>query len=276
MVLAASAPRRYSRVTNMSTNMYPGGIVAKRLQSLTGTSTTTRALRVLCASLRCGASELEPPFDVRKLADAAGIVAIEMTGDTNDAGELVGEPGAFVARLPRGVPLVRQRFTVAHEIAHAVLFTRGIDRRRGGRRSPAVEAICDGFATELLMPHETALQTVGDAIWDAASVQSLKDRFKVSSQVAARWLTDVTHPLRGIGYGQVLDDSQPLLWDWRVGGQAWLLEHADVTKAVVSEIKRGGGTQRLLIPDRRFGTKTCAVEVVPGKARDEALVVAVA
>jgi len=70
----------------------------------------------------------------------------------------------------------RRRFTIAHEMGHALL-------ERAGKRLPhsgtEVERLCDKFAAEILMPRDRFLETIGSTL-TIERLFDLKRAFQVS------------------------------------------------------------------------------------------------
>ncbi|MCC7369026.1 MAG: ImmA/IrrE family metallo-endopeptidase [Chloroflexi bacterium] len=108
-------------------------------------------------------------------------------------------PGARPAgRRPPAPPTVlplaratnRQRFTIAHEIGHAILFERlaGQPEVLAALREPAhwadTEALCDVAAHELLVPLDELLPAVRSAGVSLRGVERLAARFRVAREVA--------------------------------------------------------------------------------------------
>lgn len=105
-----------------------------------------------------GDDDLVAPIDVKRVARSMGI---EVRLDELEA----NTHGMFVRRLSREVILVnrhdhlhRQRFTIAHELGHAVLHAGDrvfVDYRRDARSASGAfleEVEANAFAAELLMP----------------------------------------------------------------------------------------------------------------------------
>jgi hypothetical protein len=76
------------------------------------------------------------------------------------SGELRRVPGGFVVAYSTFLSPPRRRFTIAHEIAHAIFESTGPNCPRAGKE---LERLCDMLATEFLMPRHVFLQESGDA-----------------------------------------------------------------------------------------------------------------
>jgi hypothetical protein len=100
-----------------------------------------------------------PPVDVRGLARALGVPVKAATLPPNISGEIrPGEEGGYIIRVSRHDSPGRQRFTVAHELAHYILHRhligKGItdDALYRSGQSDAVEAEANRLAADILMP----------------------------------------------------------------------------------------------------------------------------
>jgi hypothetical protein len=85
-------------------------------------------------------------------------------------------------------PPARKRFTIAHELGHAYLLARNL---ASGWTEREVEAFCDRFAAELLMPVQ-ALEPMLRAEVTVAALGEISERFEVSLQVAASRISQLT------------------------------------------------------------------------------------
>ncbi len=94
----------------------------------------------------------EPP-PLRMIAKQVGIRRIELSDHLPGEALLVPErrSDGFVAVVRRGESPARQRFSLAHEIGHAMLHTHGI-ASGVGCEDPSIERLCDRIAAELVVP----------------------------------------------------------------------------------------------------------------------------
>jgi hypothetical protein len=106
---------------------------------------------------------LTPPVDIERLAEVQGVKEVIREAPENGAdAELTPITGGYLIRVDPNVNLSRQRFSIAHEIAHtffghnhksyrgqAVLLPSGVSRGLGYQWE---EDLCDRAAAELLMP----------------------------------------------------------------------------------------------------------------------------
>lgn len=140
----------------------------------------------------------ELPIDVEGLARAQGFRVDFQVFEDSLSGMFIREH-AIIAVNKRH-PRVRQRFTIAHELGHAVLHSQQtplfvddlqILRRERGHHNPQ-EMQANRFAAELLMPEEKIrhLVTAEFDLYDEAYIAQLARLFDVSAQAfSTRLLT---------------------------------------------------------------------------------------
>ena len=118
---------------------------------------------------------LEPPIPLETVAKHLGVSVIEDVDLGSELGSTYKAPYGFVIRLNRNKPATR-RFTLAHELGHAILEPGLKSVRRIGISRPdtynALERKCDKIAAELLMPDHMFQPRVRKA---PASIQTIKD-----------------------------------------------------------------------------------------------------
>lgn len=149
---------------------------------------------------------LEAPVDLNMVARRLGI-------EVHDR-EFVEEIDGLYLRLPGAPPviainnsyvkpLVRRRFTLAHEIGHHLLGHRVPRDSRlvifdtAQTRRTVVERACDRFAALLLMPEHLVRQYYDELAHNASHrVAVMADRFEVSAWALRRRLRELGMPLR--------------------------------------------------------------------------------
>ncbi len=126
-----------------------------------------------------------PPFDPFELARLQGI-DIEANGDVRDARIRARDDGKFAIDLNPLQPRVRQRFSLAHEIAHT-LFPDCAESMRNRHPHAGVsdsdweiEALCNIAAAEFLMPSGSMPDELREGSIDHAL--EIRKRFFVSSE----------------------------------------------------------------------------------------------
>lgn len=100
-----------------------------------------------------------PPTDLDALAKRLNIAKIQNDDTMVVPGEMRDLNGKLVVFLIPSLPTPRRRFTIAHELGHAVFERLGL-RPRPSRE---LEMICDKFAASFLMPRETFVARAGSA-----------------------------------------------------------------------------------------------------------------
>ena len=122
---------------------------ARRLREIAGDPPTIEdAIQIVAArfldSLEC------PPTDLDVLAARLNVTQITYE-DLPFSGELRRNAKGFEIACASRMSASRQRFTVAHELAHAIFETTGPNCPTRGKE---LERLCDMLASEILMPQE--------------------------------------------------------------------------------------------------------------------------
>lgn len=123
----------------------------------------------------------EPPIPIISVARDLGITVRSIDSETwSGAAEFDVESGRALIVYNRRDPKHRQRFTVAHEIAHCVLHRDGIKYRdRSFLGIEDEEAQANGYAAALLMPADLVDEALGPCKY---RVDRLAERFDVSRE----------------------------------------------------------------------------------------------
>jgi hypothetical protein len=130
---------------------------ARRLLEMAGNPTTVEeAARIVATEALRGIPH--PPLDIDAFAEKLNVGPV-LYEDVPFSGELRPTPEGFVVVCSKHMSLSRQRFTIAHELSHAILERSG---PRCPRKGPELERICDMLATELLMPRSVFFERAGD------------------------------------------------------------------------------------------------------------------
>jgi Zn-dependent peptidase ImmA (M78 family) len=179
----------------------PNANPVARLRAAAGGATGMEsALRIVVAQLLDG---LEfPATDLQAVAERMN-VRLELRRGLPVSAMLTRDDRGFkvicAAEQARG----RQRFTIAHELGHAVLETHGLgEPPRSGR---AVETLCDRFAAELLMPSSMFERELRDGI-SLERLISLQRRYGTSLRATSIRCSQMT-PME-----IYVADSRDLLW----------------------------------------------------------------
>jgi Zn-dependent peptidase ImmA (M78 family) len=138
----------------------------------------------------------EPPVDVEALARSLGAEVRLFRLERDVSGVLYRDKGRRVIVVNSAHPLVRRRFTIAHEIGHLLMHpgqTVHVDQGlRINLRDPMSataedidEVEANAFAANLLMPAGWLRSDLADRslnLEDATEIQHLAERYKVSQQ----------------------------------------------------------------------------------------------
>lgn len=90
----------------------------------------------------------------------------------------------------------RQIFTYAHELAHLIFHTSGIDKVRDGYidrltgDAKQIEILCNSFAAEFLMPQDAFTSVVDEREANAQTAELVAAQFRVSREVVFRRFLD--------------------------------------------------------------------------------------
>ena len=130
------------------------------------------------------------PIDPTELAKQEGIEVVQVLS-LPEAGriEWVGDRLRILVRKRDGAP--RQRFTIAHELAHHLIF--GVEQVARRAYSTEEEERCDRFAAGLLMPRRSFKDARGalGGVALSEAVLSLREQFDVSLRSAMRRLDEL-------------------------------------------------------------------------------------
>jgi hypothetical protein len=120
---------------------------ARRLLVLAGDPPTIdEAIKIVVSNTLEGVPH--PPLALEALFRKLNISGVRVE-DLPFSGELRPENGSYTIVCSQHLSPARRRFTIAHEMAHAILELSGPNCPRSGRE---LERLCDMMATELLMP----------------------------------------------------------------------------------------------------------------------------
>jgi hypothetical protein len=121
-----------------------------------------------------------PPTDLEALGRRLNVSGFD--GEKMPlSGELRQHGDQFRVAYSSYLPQPQRRFTIAHELGHAVLATSGPNYPRGGEE---VERICDMFAAEFLMPTAEFQRRLGNEV-TAERLLNLASLFKCPLQSIA-------------------------------------------------------------------------------------------
>lgn len=130
-----------------------------------------------------------PPFDMEELASLSGLRVTHSRELESDQDAYV-VPGEIVLNYHK--PQVRQRYSVAHEIAHTLFpdysaRLKAVGRMwRSGDGDSELERLCQLAASELIMPEATFAPAVKQNDPNVSEVLRLASEYDVSPEACAR------------------------------------------------------------------------------------------
>jgi hypothetical protein len=195
---------------------------AHRLLKLAGDpKTVDEAARIVAEKLLVGIPTI--PTDLDALRPRLNVSAFVADEDLPISGELrkCGENYEVVYSPLHS--LERQRFTIAHELGHAILQGTGPNCPRVGKE---LELVCNMLATELLMPRKSFVETAGRPL-SLDGVRTLARHFRVSLTAAARRSSQ----LFDLGFFEA--DRTKVIW---ASGLAKLTRNLPLRKSVIQGI----------------------------------------
>lgn len=158
----------------------------RRICQLTGQQSVEDAVVEIARRLTDGLEHA--PIELSRIFPRVRIRACRPDPELMVSGELRKlESGDFEIVIASEQPPVRQRFTIGHEIAHAVFEHTGARCPRRGRE---LERICDMIASEILTP-KRLFREAAQSVINLAEVQRLAETFGVSVTSAAIRCSDV-------------------------------------------------------------------------------------
>ena len=124
------------------------GAAARRLRALADNAPSVElAARIVAERLLEGIQC--PPTDLTSILSRVNISACESSSEYGGSGALLRDGKSFRILYSSTMPLGRQRWTIAHEVAHAIIENTG---RNAPRTGDELERLCDIIAAELLLP----------------------------------------------------------------------------------------------------------------------------
>jgi Zn-dependent peptidase ImmA (M78 family) len=195
----------------------------------------------------------------------AGISAVETCALDVD-GELIELDGRLVARVNETAPPRRRRFTLAHEIAHALLLPLTGDPRRQLTcgRQVELERLCDAVAAELLIPWAAIKRwldnyTLNDARTDI--VLNTANTFQVSLQATALRLTEVTRWCSAVALFEQIPNRENTLMSWSVGKMRIPSDDAEILDLVRNTYSSDKNYNKHVIMQQSWSNRVMIVEM---------------
>jgi len=153
---------------------------ARRLCRLAGNPPSIEsAVSILASDLLRGISC--PPTDLDAIMARLNVTGHEARHDLAGSGALLRDGDNFKIIYSCQMPNGRKRWTIAHELAHALFEKSGPNAPRHGRE---LERLCDMIATELLLPRKYFAPRVREGVC-LDKVLDLADIFQTSVAATA-------------------------------------------------------------------------------------------
>lgn len=194
-----------------------------------GERTPEAAARKALESAIPGAARSAVPVNLDAAARFVGIEQVLEAEMTEADGLLQLAPsGTYIASLRSGQGVLRKRFTLAHEIGHAIVYrsatqASGLPHSRQALRcgNPGAadrdeERLCDIVATELLMPRTQFREKMEQLGVCAATIPQFSREFAVSLQAASRRVAQLAGYDLAVGFWTEAEQSSRLLPKWYV------------------------------------------------------------
>src|SRR6266851_6876937 len=185
---------------HLHVNQGPGADALKAFSEAFGVATADEAITLACRGLRAQVEAAGWDITLPSFLKAFGLRVLE--APMTQAGRLDFENGRYVIRIKAAEPRSRgdqeidpillrgrQRFSVAHELGHALLLQTLTDCREllPGLRDPdeweRIESLCDRAAAELLVPMDSFIAGVQRHGVSPESLDGLAQDFAVSREV---------------------------------------------------------------------------------------------
>ncbi|MDX9911445.1 MAG: ImmA/IrrE family metallo-endopeptidase [Phycisphaerales bacterium] len=181
----------------------------KAIMDETGETDPIRAVRAKAREVVLQFVEIfggEPPFDLEAMASLRGLFVSREAPQHSPDSEIAPEGGRVVLRINRNRPLVRQRFSIGHEIGHTLFpdYQLAIRCRKSPDRDWAdpndqIETLCDVAASEILFPAPWFGGAVEGMAISGSGLVELANRFAASPEATIRRFVEIrTDPLAAV------------------------------------------------------------------------------
>ena len=190
-----------------------------------------------------------------------GIEALALDVD----GDIFEQNGGFVIRVDRSSPKGRRRFTIAHEIGHALLFpVAGVPRGSSAcGRSAELERLCDIAATEFIMPAAQVGQYFARREASIENIVGMARDFDVSFHAAALRMVELLPWCSGIAALVCDSDAGDPTISWTAGCSGDVLRGYGMLHLVQEAIETGSKQFSEMIIGAGGQARKCVVEAAP-------------
>jgi len=210
---------------------------ARRLLALAGNPVSVKeAVTIVSDRLLDGVSC--PPTDLDAIMPRLNITGCDSDPEIPVSGALRRNGDGFRIITSAYLSPPRKRWTIAHEIAHAVFETTGPNCPRHGEE---LERLCDMIATEILLPRTHILPLVQTQI-TFETITSLANTFKTSLAATAIRCAQVV----GISVFEI--EANRLQWGYGIIRKGRFVEKDDAFREAVVRAMRGeAGTETVVL-----------------------------
>ena len=159
-----------SMATRLKKRRWTSAAASRIVEQSRSATTVEEAVHATASRLLDGVSC--PPTDLDVLKNRLNVTSVEPIRCLPTSGELRKRDDGFVIVYSSSLSPARRRFTIAHELGHAVFESTGPNCPRYGRE---LERICDLLAAELLMPREVFVAQAGNNLHPGQVLRLARD-----------------------------------------------------------------------------------------------------
>lgn len=208
---------------------------ARRICSLAGeTQSVEAAILLICDNLLRGLAC--PPTDLEAIMPRLNVARHEARDDLAGSGALIRTGDQLTIAYSSQLSQARRRWTIAHELGHALFETTGPNPPRHGRE---LERLCDMIATELLLPRKYFVPRIRENVC-LNGVLRLADVFQTSVSAAAIRCAELC------GVSVFETDAGTLRWGYgHIRRQFHLASNASLAEVVSSAANSDCGSQEV-------------------------------
>jgi len=232
---------------------------ARRLLTLAGNpSSVEAAIEIIAARLLEGIQC--PPTDLEAIRPRLNITQF-CAEDIAGSGELQRDGDGLKVVYSSALSSMRKRFTIAHEMAHAVFESTGPNCPRTGVE---LERLCDKIAAEILMPKQIFLGRLGQE-FSVKKILDLSQLFRASvSATAIRCAELLKVSVFGV-------EGDTIIWAFGVVKSGPISRTSFTIRELHTKLNRGEPVNEIIYLDSRTGYSEWRAEAMPLGSEDRAL-----
>ena len=182
-----------------------------------------------------------PPTDLDALMQRLNVRSALPDDLLPFSGELQKDGDGFRIAYAASLPLGRRRFTIAHELGHALFESTGPNCPRSGQE---LERICDMLASEFLFPREAFRAAAGHSP-DVDSLLKISRRFQASLMATALRC----YKLFGVSFFQI--DDGKLAWGYGAIRNGNSVLNGELRRPVIQSMAGVSGESLLYLSNGR-------------------------